>query len=115
MGLSVDDQAALGRVLAVGSGRTLCSSLAPFFGGSCIVPDDETVDVGDPAVDPRTAPPEYGSVLAGELRCDPVSSGLVLGVDPRDGVLNGMVLSPEGVLSGDLKPCDRDLLEDTLD
>lgn len=80
MGLSEDDEAAfvlvdadaaLGLVLAVGNGRTLFSNLAPFFGGSCNVPDDETVEAGDPAVDPHAAPPEYGIVLAGELRCDP--------------------------------------------
>ena len=58
MGLSAEDDAALGRVLDAGNGLTLVSCLAPFFGGSCNVPDDETVDAGDPAEDPRVAPPE---------------------------------------------------------
>ena len=49
----------------------------------------------------RDAPPEYGSVLSGVL--------------PGVGVLNGMVLSPEGVLGGVRKPRDLDRLDDSLD
>ena len=52
MGLSVDDDAPVVRVLAAGSGLSLCSSLGPFFGGSCMEPDDVIVEAGDPADDP---------------------------------------------------------------
>ena len=52
MGLSVDDDAPVVRVLAAGCGLSLCSSLGPFFGGSRMEPDEVIVEAGDPADDP---------------------------------------------------------------